>query len=170
MKKIVLICFGKLKIPGLEDSFTEYSKRITRYTDFKVLELKPVKIEEKSKTLRDQIPEKEAEMILDLIDAPAFKQKEIRSPVIWVLDETGSSMKTTDWAKQFESIQEKHGGELLLILGGSLGLGDAILKRANRKISFGAQTFSHELARVVLVEQVYRALSLMAGHPYHNEG
>jgi 23S rRNA (pseudouridine1915-N3)-methyltransferase len=55
-------------------------------------------------------------------------------------------------------------------MGGSLGLGERILKQAQKRIGFGPQTLSHELARLVLMEQLYRALSFRAGHPYHNEG
>ena len=59
---------------------------------------------------------------------------------------------------------------LVIVIGGSLGIGHNLLKAANRTVSFGPQTFSHELARLVLVEQLYRALSFNEGHPYHNEG
>ncbi len=158
MKKITLICFGKLKFPGFNASCAEYEKRLQRYTTFKVYELKP-----------NQIPEKEASAALELLDSTAFK-REMKNPILWAMDEDGKSMKTTDWAQNFKSIQAKNSGELIVLIGGSFGLGQEVIDRADKKISLGPQTLSHELARVVLSEQLYRTLSLLAGHPYHNEG
>ena len=79
-------------------------------------------------------------------------------------------MKTTDWAKSLNTLADRGSGELVFVVGGSLGLGDSILKIAHHRLSFGPQTVSHEIARLLLVEQVYRALSFLSGHPYHNEG
>jgi 23S rRNA (pseudouridine1915-N3)-methyltransferase len=170
MKKITLICYGKLKTPGMEDAVNEFTKRLSRYTDFQVVELKPTPIPEKSETLRDLIPEKEGEQVLELLSSPSFKQKAGHHPELWCLDETGKAMKTTEWAGHFETLAQRGSGELVLMIGGSLGVGHNLLKAAHRKISFGPQTLSHELARLVLVEQLYRALSFNEGHPYHNEG
>ena len=170
MKKITLICYGKLKTPGFDDAIAEFTKRLSRYTDFQVIELRPTPIPEKSEALRDQIPEKEGEQILELMATPAFKQKAGHQTELWCLDETGKSMKTTEWAAHFETLRYRGSGELVLVIGGSLGVGHNLLKAATRRISFGPQTLSHELARLVLVEQLFRALSFNEGHPYHNEG
>jgi 23S rRNA (pseudouridine1915-N3)-methyltransferase len=170
VKRITLICYGKLKTPGLEESTHEFMKRLSRYTDFQVVELKPTPIPEKSDTLRDSIPEKEGEQILELMGTTSFKQKAGHHPEIWCLDETGKAMKTSEWASHLKTIAAKGRNDLVLIIGGSLGVGHILLKSANRTVSFGPQTFSHELARLVLVEQLYRALSFNEGHPYHNEG
>jgi 23S rRNA (pseudouridine1915-N3)-methyltransferase len=170
VKKITLLCYGKLKTPGMEDAVNEFTKRMSRFTDFNCLELKPIKVTEKSDSNRDLIPEREGEQILELIDSPSFKTQYGRSPAIWCLDETGKSMKTTEWAKSLQTLADRGTGELVVIIGGSLGIGHNLLERANLKVSFGPQTLSHELARLVLVEQLYRSLSFSSGHPYHNEG
>ena len=170
MKKITLICYGRLKTPGFEDAVQEFTKRLSRYTDFQVVELKPIPIPEKSDTLRDQIPEKEGEQIIELLNSPSFKQKYGRNPEIWCLDETGRSLKTTEWCELMKESLESRTGEAVILIGGSLGLGSNILKMAQKRLCFGPQTLSHELARLVLVEQLYRALSYRVGHPYHNEG
>jgi 23S rRNA (pseudouridine1915-N3)-methyltransferase len=164
MKRITVITFGKLKVPGLSDCGTEYQKRISRYVDLTLIELKPVKILEKSELLRQQVLAKEAALILDSI-----QQCKSKGP-IWVLDETGTGMPTRDWATHFTKIEQNFSGELICVIGGSLGLDESILKISQKKISLGPQTFTHELARIVLLEQLYRVLSLNAGHPYHNEG
>lgn len=170
MKKVVLICYGRLKTPGFDAAVGEFTKRLSRYTDFKVIELKATKVPEKSDSLRDSIPEKEGQEILDLIASPSFKTQYARTPALWCLDETGKTMKTTEWAEALTDLTDRGSGELVLIIGGGLGLGTNILKAAHRKVAFGPQTLSHELARLVLVEQIYRALSFNEGHPYHNEG
>ncbi len=170
MKKITLICYGKLKTPGFSDSVAEFTKRLGRYTDFQVIELKPLPVPEKSEALRSQIPEKEGEEILALVSSPGFKQRAGRLAPIWCLDETGKAMKTTEWASELNELSDRGSGELILVIGGSLGLGSNLLKGAQKRVSFGPQTLSHELARLILVEQIYRALSYLEGHPYHNEG
>ena len=159
MKKIVLICFGKLKTPGLEDAVAEFTKRLGGYTKFSCVEMRST-----------QSPEKDEAMVLELLQSQAFKNNYARNPQIWVLDETGKAMKTTEWASEFQEILDRGSGELVFILGGSYGLSEAVLKLAHKRVSFGPQTLSHELARLVLVEQLYRALSYSAGHPYHHEG
>ena len=170
MKKITLICFGKLKSPGFEEAVNEFTKRLSRYTELKIIELKPLKVSEKSSSLRDSIPEKEGLQVIELMESASFKNQAGRSPTLWCLDETGKSHKTTEWAQALRQISERGSGELVLIIGGSLGIGHNLLEKAHQKISFGPQTVSHELARLILVEQLYRALSYLEGHPYHNEG
>ncbi len=159
MKKVVLLCFGKLKTPGLEDAVSEFTKRLGAYTKYSCVEMKST-----------QSPEKDEAMILELLQSQSFKNNHARSPQIWALDETGKAMKTTQWSLDFQEIQDRGTGELVFILGGSYGLSEKVLKMAHRLVSFGPQTLSHELARLVLVEQLYRALSYSAGHPYHHEG
>ena len=159
MKKIALICFGKLKTPGLEDAVGEFTKRLGAYTKYSCLEMKST-----------QSPEKDELMILELLQSQSFKNNHARTPQIWALDETGKSMKTTQWASEFKESQDRGSGEMVFILGGSYGLSETILKISHKLVSFGPQTLSHELARLVLVEQLYRSLSYSAGHPYHHEG
>jgi 23S rRNA (pseudouridine1915-N3)-methyltransferase len=170
MRKLTLVCFGKLRTPGLSLAVAEFEKRLSRYVEYHAVELKPVPVPEKSETLRSAIPEKEAGIVLELLESPGFKSKAGKSPELWCLDETGKALPTREWAKNLEDLGTRGSGELVLVIGGSLGLGDTILTRAHRKISLGPQTLSHELARLILTEQLYRALSYLSGHPYHNEG
>jgi len=170
LKKVTLICYGKLKTPGLDLSVNEFIKRLSRYTDFEMMELKALPIPEKSDALRDQIPEKEGEKILELLGSQSFKQKRGSKPELWCLDETGVSLKTSEWAGALKSLPLNGKNELVVMVGGSLGHGRTLLRSAHRIVCLGPQTLSHELARLVLVEQLYRALSYNEGHPYHNEG
>lgn len=170
MRKITLVCFGKLKTPGLLEAVSEFEKRLGRWVDFETVELKPVPVPEKSSAHRSMIPEKEGEMLIELLQSPGFKSRAGRTPVLWCLDETGKGLRTREWASRLLDLENNGSGELLLLIGGSLGLGENILAQCHLKLSLGPQTLSHELARLILVEQVYRALSYNSGHPYHNEG
>jgi len=170
MRKITLVCFGKLKTPGLEAAVEEFTRRLGRFTDFSVVELKPLPIPEKSDSIRSNLPEKEGEILLQLFQSPGFRSKAGRSPTLWCLDETGKAMPTRSWTGALQELSDHGSGELVLVIGGSLGLGKNILDSAHLKVSLGPQTLSHELARLILIEQLYRALSFAKGHPYHNEG
>ncbi len=108
--------------------------------------------------------------MIELISSPSFKTHYARTPQIWCLDETGKAMKTSEWAESLRDLSDRGPGELVLVIGGGLGLGENILNASHKRVCFGPQTLSHELARLVLVEQLYRALSFLEGHPYHNEG
>jgi len=169
MRKITLVCFGRLKTPGLQEAVTEFEKRLSRYVDFETLELKPMPVPDKSTHERARIQQKEADLLIELLQSPGFKIKAGKTPVLWCLDETGMGLPTREWSSRIKDL-ETSPNDLVLLIGGSLGLGDTILKKCHSKWSLGPQTLSHELARLVLIEQLYRALSYNAGHPYHNEG
>lgn len=169
MKSVALICFGKLKTPGFEAAVGEFSKRLQRYVDFKTYELKPLPVEQKSDAVRARVTGKESAMVLELIESKAFQASHGHNITIACLDESGKPLTTVDWSKKLEA-EFDQGKTPVFLIGSGLGLGDELLKRASLKIGFGAQTFSHELARLVLVEQLYRATSYIEGHPYHNEG
>jgi len=170
VRKITLICFGKLKTPGLEASVGEFTKRLSRYVDFETFELKPIPVPEKTEAQRSLIADKEASLVTELIESPGFKSRGGKSAPLWCLDETGKAIATREWASNLKELGSRGSGELVFLIGGSLGISDSLLRMSHKRISFGPQTLSHELARLVLVEQLYRALSYLKGHPYHNEG
>lgn len=161
MRKITLICFGKLRTDGLDQAVNEFTKRLSKYTDFKTIELKPQVVSEKSASVRLQNQIKEAEELKKLTQ---------HSKVVWCLDETGKSLKTTDWADDIKNYQQNGISEMTFVIGSGLGLHKDFIKSCDKIVSFGAQTLSHEIARLVFVEQTYRVLSYLSGHPYHNEG
>lgn len=170
MKRITLICFGKLRTAGFESAVGEFEKRLSRYTEFQVRELKGLPVPERNLQEREQVRTKEGARVLELLDSPSFRSTSGRSPEFWCLDEGGKAMKTVEWANALGELSDRGSGDLVIVIGGSLGLGPNLIERAGRRISFGPQTLSHELARLVLTEQLYRALSFRSGHPYHNEG
>jgi len=160
-----LFVWGKLKTPGLRQAADYYQKLIRPWAQLQEIELKPVPIPEKSPALRLQIQEKEGLLLLERI-----KKEEPTRKWILLLDEKGKSKSTFQWAQDIQNWEANSISSLVFCIGSSLGFSKAVRETAHELISLGPQTLSHELARVVLLEQLYRATSVIRGHPYHNEG
>jgi 23S rRNA (pseudouridine1915-N3)-methyltransferase len=158
--QIQIAAFGKLKTPGLRDTVDYYLKLLGTWSQARELELKPIAVPDKSPATRKLIQEKEGKLLLEKLD---------RS-VILLLDETGKNLPTQEWAKQIQKFQDDGVREISFCIGSSLGFSAEVRARARLTLSLGSQTLSHELARAVLCEQLYRAWSVNKGHPYHNEG
>ncbi len=155
--KIFLVSFGKPRLPGILETILEYEKRIPKWNEFQAIELKASK--------QDQEHSKESDSKQIITWMASLKG----STRLWALDENGASLSTKEWASGFVALQGQAINNLVVCLGNSLGIGEDILKRADKKISFGKQTLGHEIARLVATEQIYRALSVIQGHPYHHE-
>lgn len=143
--KIDIIAVGALKKGALKDLCDEYSKRIS--SKIKLIEL-------------PQKPANEHSKIIEKIDKSAF---------IVAMDERGKSLKSIEFAHKLQDIQNQGVSHIQFIIGGADGLNDDIRGRADLLLSFGQQTWPHMLARVMLLEQIYRAQQINAGHPYHRE-
>lgn len=141
---------------------------ISKWARIEELELKPLVVPDKSPATRTRIQAKETEMVQEKLQ----KLKTSASTSLYLLDETGKPRTTQDWAKLLESAKNNGAGSGDIIFGiaSSLGWSATLKKEAKSLISFGPQTLSHELAKVVLLEQLYRAMSVIEGHPYHHEG
>lgn len=109
----------------------------------------------------DEIKNREAQSIEKLIDPAAF---------VVVLDERGKPMGSVDFANALQGAMNNGKSHMQFILGGAEGLTDAIRTRADLLLAFGKLTWPHMLARIMLLEQIYRARQILAGHPYHREG
>jgi 23S rRNA (pseudouridine1915-N3)-methyltransferase len=162
--RLSLIAFGKLKTPGLRQAADYYQKLIRPWSNLEEIELKPLAVPEKSPALRTQIQEKEGLILLEKI-----KKEPGRSFVI-LLDEKGKTRSTLQWAQDIQNWESDGVSTLIFCIGSSLGFSNQVRAIAKGSMSLGPQTLSHELARVVLCEQLYRAYSVLRGHPYHNEG
>ncbi|MGK5085951.1 23S rRNA (pseudouridine(1915)-N(3))-methyltransferase RlmH [Bdellovibrionota bacterium FG-2] len=163
--RVQLLAFGKLKTPGLSESAGYYLKLLRSFVATDATELKPLPVPEKSTTLRRQIQEKEGALLNS-------KFENLLSPRdrIYLLDEGGKAMTTKQWAALVREWESGDIPQVALCVGSSLGFSEAMRKRAHGILSLGPQTLPHELARVVLTETLYRAWSVVRGHPYHNEG
>ncbi len=157
--KITLITVGKVKEKYLRDAIAEYSKRLGRYCKLDIVEVADEKTpEHASDGLERQIKAKEGERIAKHIRDDAF---------VIALAIEGKQLTSEQLAAKINDLGLHGTSHIQLIIGGSLGLDPAILKRADYLLSFSKMTFPHQLMRVVLLEQIYRAYKINAGEPYH---
>lgn len=157
--KITILSVGKIKEKYLKDAIGEYSKRLSSYCHLHHIE---VPDERAPENLSDkeaiQIKNKEGEKIL-------AKVKD--SQYVFVLDLGGKQRTSEEFAMEMEKLPIYGKSDILFIIGGSLGLSEAVIRRSNAKISFSKMTFPHQLMKVILLEQVYRGFRIMKGEPYH---
>ena len=145
MLSIDLIAVGKLKNDPLLDVFEDYKKRLL----WKF-------------TLHELEGRTQAEQLVKI------NEKLNPNAAVIVMDERGKSISSRDFASKIDQWQIAH-GNIQFVIGGADGLSDEIRKKASMLMSFGAQTWPHMMARVMLVEQIYRAQQILAGHPYHRD-
>lgn len=152
MLKIDIIAAGRLKKGLLYDLYEEYKTRIRWGVSLHEIESKYSRAEDVSAD--------EHRRIQDKIADNAF---------VIVLDERGNGLRSLDFAKTLENLQNTGETHIQFIIGGADGLSDELRGRANLLLSFGQQTWPHMLARIMLLEQVYRAQQILSNHPYHRE-
>ncbi|MDO4774853.1 MAG: 23S rRNA (pseudouridine(1915)-N(3))-methyltransferase RlmH [Aerococcaceae bacterium] len=156
---IEIICVGKLKEKYLKQGIEEYLKRLSSYATVNVIEVtdEPTK-EEMSETEINQVLDKEADKILARL-APD------RQVIVMAIE--GKLVTSEELATQLDQYATYGQSKVSFIIGGSLGLADRLKQRANWRISFGRITLPHQLMRLVLTEQIYRAFRIIHNHAYH---
>lgn len=157
--KITLIAVGKLKEKYLKEAVSEYSKRLGRYCKLEIIEVSDEKTpEQASQTAEEQIREKEGERILKHIKNDMY---------VIALEIQGKMLSSEELAAKMEDLGIQGKSHIAFVIGGSIGLGREVLKRADESLSFSKMTFPHQLMRVILLEQVYRGYRIINGEPYH---
>ena len=157
--KIKIVTVGKLKEKYLKDGIAEYSKRISRFATVEMIEL----ADEKTP---DRASDSENEKILDLEGNRILSKIGEREFVV-VLAIEEKTLSSEEFSKQLEQASINGYSTLTFVIGGSLGLSPQVKNRANLSLSFGRLTLPHQLMRLVLVEQIYRAFTIQQGSPYH---
>ena len=158
MLNINIICVGKIKEKYLQDAINEYTKRLSKYCKLTITELSDEKIPDKlNSNLSQQIKEKECNKILEHVKKDSY---------VVALNVEGTQLSSTDFSKKIEDISMLN-SNITFIIGGSLGLTSNLLNNCNMKISFSKMTFPHQLFRVVLLEQIFRAFKIINGETYH---
>ncbi|MCD5027937.1 23S rRNA (pseudouridine(1915)-N(3))-methyltransferase RlmH [Enterococcus asini] len=156
---IKLITVGKLKEKYLVQGINEYVKRLGAYGKIQIIEVPDEKAPENlSEAQMIQVKEKEGERILGKIKDGEY---------VFALAIEGKNPSSEAFAKQLEQLQIQGKSQFVFIIGGSLGLSQAVMQRSNTQISFGKMTYPHQLMRLILVEQIYRAMRINHGEPYH---
>ncbi|MEB1808215.1 MAG: 23S rRNA (pseudouridine(1915)-N(3))-methyltransferase RlmH [Bacillaceae bacterium] len=156
---ISIVTVGKLKEKYLTLGINEYLKRLSAYAKIEVIEVPDEKAPEQlSDTEMEQIKQKEGERILAKVHPDAH---------VIALAIQGKLMSSEQLASELDKLATYGKSKIAFIIGGSLGLSDEVLKRSNAQLSFSKMTFPHQLMRLILVEQVYRAFRINRGEPYH---
>lgn len=156
---ISIVTVGKLKEKYLKAGIAEYAKRLGAYAKIVEIEVADEKAPEQlSEADMEIVKKKEGERILAKIPQDAYV-------IALAID---GKMKTSEQlAKDMESLMTYGRSKVVFVIGGSLGLHDEVLKRADEKLSFSKMTFPHQLMKLILLEQIYRGFRIMKGEPYH---
>lgn len=153
-----IICVGKIKEKYFRDAIYEYSKRLSRYLNINIIEVPDEKAPENlSDAEKLTVKNKEGERII----------KALKTPFAAALDIKGKKMSSEGFAEFFQNKMIFEPEDISFIIGGSLGLSEQVLKRADMRLSFSDMTFPHQLMRVILFEQIYRAFRIIKNEPYH---
>ncbi|MED4202706.1 23S rRNA (pseudouridine(1915)-N(3))-methyltransferase RlmH [Neobacillus mesonae] len=156
---ISIITVGKLKEKYLKLGIEEYVKRLSAYAKVEVIEVADEKApEELSELEMLQVKQKEGERILAKISGDTY---------VIALAIQGKMQSSEELADTLDKLATYGKSKIAFVIGGSLGLSDEVLQRSNEKLSFSRMTFPHQLMRLILVEQVYRAYRINRGEPYH---
>ena len=156
---IKIITVGKLKEKYLKMGIAEYVKRLSAYCKLELIEVPDEKAPEKlSEAEMIQVKEKEGERILAKIPDQAY---------VFALAIEGKQRTSEAFAKEIEQLGVQGKSTIVFVIGGSLGLSDAVMRRSNTPISFGKMTLPHQLMRLVLIEQIYRGFKIVRNEPYH---
>jgi len=145
--KITLVAVGKLKEKFLIEGVAEYSKRLKPFAKIEIREVAEQKsVEEEGKKLLAQVP---------------------KENFLIVLDVAGEFLTSEDFAKKIADLNLRGVSDITFLIGGAFGLSDEVKNAADFRLSFSKMTFTHQMARLILVEQIYRAFKINRGEPYH---
>lgn len=154
--KIKIIALGKIKEKFLKDGIDEFLKRLSPYASMEILELSPIEI--KDENLTAKILEQEGEKILAQIKPNSY---------VITLEINGANFSSEKFAQKLEDIGNQGYNEIIFVIGSSCGIAKTVSDRADLKLSLSKMTFLHQFARLLLVEQIYRAFKIQKGETYH---
>ncbi len=154
--KIKIIALGKIKEKFLKDGIEEFLKRLRPYTSVEIVELQPIEI--KDENLTSKVLDEEAERILANIKQDSY---------VITLEILGKQLSSEEFASKIEEITNSGMAELVFVIGSSCGISSKVSQRANFKLSISKMTFLHQFARLLLVEQIYRAFKILKNETYH---
>lgn len=156
--KICLLVIGKTDVAYLRTGIEEYEKRLARYAPYEMKVLPDVK---NSKNLPEELQkEKEAELILGQLQAGDW---------VVLLDERGKEFSSVGFSEFVAQKMLRGIKRMVFVIGGPYGFAPAVYQRSDEKISLSKMTFSHQMVRMIFAEQLYRAMTIMRGEPYHHE-
>lgn len=159
MLNINIICVGKIKENYLKDAISEYSKRLSKYCSLSITELQDEKLPNKlNDSIIAEIKSKECNSIISHIKKDSY---------VICLDLKGKQFTSEEFSSKLENIALNYNSHITFIIGGTLGLNEEVLSLSKEKICFSKMTFPHQLIRVFLLEQLFRAFKISKGETYH---
>ena len=159
MIKISIISVGKIKEKYLKLGIEEFSKRLSKYCKLEIIEVNDEKAPE-------NLSEKEMLMVKDK-EGKSILSKIKQTQYVVALAIDGEKLSSEKFARRLESLSLNGNSHLCFVIGGSLGLSDEVLSRADMKMSFSDMTFPHQMMRLILLEQIYRCFRINNNEPYH---
>ncbi len=157
--RISVICVGKIKEKYFTMGIEEYCKRLSRYCKLEIIEVSDEKTPDHASEMEEQqIREKEGERLLKYIKEDVY---------VIALAIEGQQLDSVALSRRIEKLGIDSVSHIAFVIGGSLGLDQRILQRANEKWSFSKMTFPHQMMRMILLEQIYRGFRIMKNEPYH---
>ncbi|MEJ6952240.1 23S rRNA (pseudouridine(1915)-N(3))-methyltransferase RlmH [Natronospora cellulosivora (SeqCode)] len=157
--EINIIAVGKIKTGYIDEGIAEFLKRLQPYTKVNINEIADEKVPTNpSKAEQEIVKKKEGERILASLTERTY---------VIALDVKGKPMTSTGLAKSIKNLQIQGNSSITFIIGGALGLGKEVLNKADFRLSMSHMTFTHQMARLIILEQVYRAFKIIHGEPYH---
>lgn len=156
--KVTLICVGKVKEKFYRDAIKEYEKRLGAYIKLNTIEISDEKVKVENDSEIALAMEKEGNNILSKIKDNQY---------VITLEILGKNLSSEEFASKIDNLMLIGKSDVALVIGGSYGLSDSVKKRSNFALSFSRMTFPHQMMRVVLLEQVYRAYRIITGASYH---
>ena len=159
MISINILCVGKIKEEFWKDAINEYSKRLSKYCNFNIIEVQDSKVPDKvSPAMEKQIKDEEASRMLNLVKKATY---------LICLDLKGNEYTSPEFSEKIQKLAVEGNSNITFVIGGTLGLGDEILKLSKEKICFSKMTVPHHLIRIFLMEQLFRGFKIANGETYH---
>lgn len=156
--QINLLCIGKTDDKEITSLITYYLKRMPKHWNFNIIEIPDVK---NARNLSPDLLKKE--------EAKLFLSHTDKNDLMILMDEKGKQYTSREWAQKIDSWMGSSVKKIHILIGGAYGFSEDIYTRANEKISLSKMTFTHQMIRLFIVEQIYRADQILQGKPYHND-
>lgn len=156
--KIKLVCLGKTNFQFIKSGLEEYSNRLLKYLDFNIIYVPGVKASKSLST--DEQNKKEGKLILANIE---------KSDMVILLDEQGKEFTSIQFAKEINTYLISGKKQIVFVIGGAYGFSEEVYQIAHKKISLSKMTFSHQIVRLLFLEQLYRAFTILNNEPYHHD-
>lgn len=159
MLSINILCVGKIKEDYLKDAIAEYSKRLSKYCNLNIIQVSD-----------EKVPDKLSDMVIQNIksvEAKKMMEHIKKDTYVIALDLKGKEYTSEEFSKKIENIGLNFSSSITFIIGGTLGIAQELLDISKEKICFSKMTFPHQLIRVFLLEQIFRAFKISNGETYH---